>query len=135
MPFVLDASVALSWAFEDESSAFADRVLSILDSEPAIVPPIWPMEIANALIMAERRGRSDLAASNRFVMLVASLPIEVESPPRGLGLEEILNLSRELRISSYDASYLELAIRKGIKLASEDRRLVQAATQIGVSLR
>ena len=132
--FVLDASVTIAWCFEDEASAYADAVLDSLLHARALAPAVWPLEISNVLAGAERRGRIDKAGSIRFVGLLMELPIivEVETPRRVLG--EILALAREYHLSSYDASYLDLAMREGVPLATQDRRLQQAAEQTGVTL-
>ena len=115
--FVLDASVTIAWCFEDEASAYADAVLDSLLHARALAPAVWPLEISNVLAGAERRGRIDKAGSIRFVGLLMELPIivEVETPRRVL-------------------LYLDLAMREGIPLATQGRRLQQAAEQTGVTL-
>ena len=130
--FVLDASVALSWCFETETTRFTDAVLGSLADNTAVVPAVWPLEIGNALVVAERRGFLDRASTARFLNLLNQLPIEVEqeSPQRMFG--EILLLAREQQLSTYDASYLDLAMRAGLPLASQDGALLQAAGRRGV---
>ena len=132
--FVLDTSVTMAWCFEDEASAYADAVLDSLIHIKALAPAVWPLEVSNVLAVAERRGRIAKAGSVRFISLLMQLPImvEVETPQRVFG--EILALAREYHLSSYDASYLDLAMREGIPLATQDRRLQQAAEQAGVTL-
>jgi predicted nucleic acid-binding protein len=134
MFFVLDCSVVMAWCFEDESVGYADAVLGALESAEALVPGLWPLEVANILLVAERRGRLSEAASARFVELLRGLPISVdgEGPVRALG--SILPLAREQSLSSYDAAYLELAMREGVPLATLDRRLGEAASRSGVQL-
>ena len=132
MNLVLDASVALSWAFEDEGSAYTEAVLRRLRTDEAVVPPVWPLEIANALAVAERRGRLTPARSARFSRLLLSLPIALEPAERGRGLEMTLHLARVRGLSAYDASYLDLAMRYGIPLATLDQRLRAAAEAEGV---
>ena len=130
--FVLDASVALSWCFETETTHFTDAVLDSLADYTALVPAVWPLEIGNALVVAERRGYLDQASSVRFLNLLLQLSVEVEqeSPQRMFG--EILLLAREQQLSTYDASYLDLAMRTGLPLASRDGALIQAARRCGV---
>ena len=130
--FVLDASVALVWCFETETDQFTDAVLDSLADRTAVVPTIWPLEIGNALVVAERRKLLDPASSMRFLNLLHQLPItiEQETPQRMFG--EILLLAREQKLSTYDASYLDLAMRSGLPLASRDDALIQAATRCGV---
>ena len=131
---VVDASVTLAWAFEDESSAYTDLVLESLAENKACVPNIWPLEVGNALLVAERRQRIKQAAAVQFLALLWQLPILVENerPERLLG--EVLALAREQSISTYDASYLHLAMRRGLPLATTDDQLRQAAGRAGVAL-
>jgi predicted nucleic acid-binding protein len=130
--FVLDASVALAWCFETETDHFTDAVLDSLADSTALVPTVWPLEIGNVLVVAERRGYLDQASSVRFLNLLRQLSLEVEqeSPQRMFG--EILLLAREQQLSTYDASYLDLAMRSGLPLASRDGALIQAARRCGV---
>jgi len=131
---VLDASVTVAWAFEDEESGYPDFILESLAEAQACVPIIWPLEVGNALLVAERRGRLDQAATVQFLALLWQLPIvvELDRPERMLG--EILSLAREQGLSTYDATYLHLAMRQGYPLATTDELLRQAATRAGVPL-
>ncbi len=131
---VLDASVTLAWAFEDEENAYPDFVLESLAEAKASVPAIWPLEVGNALLVAERRGRLNQAATVQFLALLWQLPIvvEPERPERIFG--EILSLAREQGLSTYDATYLHLAMRRGFPLATTDELLRQAAARAGVPL-
>jgi predicted nucleic acid-binding protein len=132
--FVLDNSIVMSWCFQDEASEYADAALDSLETSEAIVPSIWPLEVANVLLVAERKRRLSRADTARFVSLVRSLPIlvEDETPDRILG--EILSLAREYGLSSYDASYLDLAIRTNLPIATLDQDLRKAAKRCGVPL-
>jgi len=134
MALVLDASVALAWCFEDEVSAFTDRVQESLARDAALVPAIWALEVANALRVGERRQRLLGADVARFVELMCALPILVDAPlvPRDLG--PVLSLARAHDISSYDAAYIELAAREGLPLATQDSRLRVTAKRVGVRL-
>ncbi|MHB1191859.1 MAG: type II toxin-antitoxin system VapC family toxin [Longimicrobiales bacterium] len=134
MNFVLDASVTLSWCFEDEGGEYAERVLGALRSSEAVVASIWPLEIANGLAVAERRGRLDPAGAARFMELVLALPIAVDPASRGSGLREAHRLARARGLSAYDAAYLELALRHGIPLATLDARLRDAAVAEGAQI-
>jgi len=130
--FVIDASVVLAWCFEDEASPYADAVLERLAQAEALAPIIWPLEVGNALVVSERRGRITPAETVRFLNLLRQLPIivEGETPPRMFG--EILSLAREQGLSAYDAAYLDLAMRAGAPLATLDEALRQAARRCGV---
>jgi predicted nucleic acid-binding protein len=134
VPFVLDASVALSWCFEDEADA--DRWLDALDGDSALTPPVWPLEIGNALLAGERRGRLTAADTFRLVELFRSLPIVVQpdQAPSDRALGPVLDIARERGLTSYDASYLELAMREGVPLATLDQALGRAAAGLGVPL-
>jgi len=129
---VLDCSVAMGWCFEEEISAYGDRVLNALEEGEAFVPSVWPLEVSNVLVVAERRARLKVGDSARFLELLLSLPIFVEevSLPRATGA--VLSLARELDLSVYDASYLELAMRSGVPLATHDQALAKAADAVGV---
>ena len=134
MTFVLDASITLAWCFVDESSEMADRVLAQLEGEEAIAPAIWPLEVANGLRTAERRGRLDLADLVQVRELLTALPVEVEGVPLDAALGEVSELARQLDLTAYDASYLALAARRGLPLATADDRLRRACAQAGVEL-
>jgi predicted nucleic acid-binding protein len=134
MPFVLDASLALAWYFEDEVSEYADLVLERLREDSALVPSLWPLEIANGLISAERRGRIFPAGVARAAELVLELPISVQEVPPGLALGAVIDIARSQVLSAYDAAYLELAMREGVPLATRDDNLRAAAARVGVPL-
>ena len=131
---VLDASVALAWCFKNEATAAADTVLERLATETASVPAIWHLEIANVLVMSERRRRITPANSTEFIALLETLVIVVDedTPSRAFG--RVLDLAREERLTAYDAAYLELAMRLGLPLASKDADLCDAAERLGVSV-
>ncbi len=133
--FVLDASVTLAWAFQEELNAYTRGVLrSMAEGAEALVPAVWPLEVGNALLVAERRKRLTQADTVQFLTLLQQLPITVEpeTPTRMLG--EILTLAREHTLSTYDASYLDLAMRRGVPLATQDEALRRAAARSGVKV-
>ena len=132
MTFVLDASVTLSWAFEDEGGEYSRNILDMLEREEAWTTALWPLEVSNGLTVAERRGRIDPEDSARFTRLLLALPIIIEPVDRRRVLEQTRVLARRCNLSAYDAHYLELAIRYGIPLATLDGGLQQAAEQEGV---
>jgi len=131
---VLDCSVTMSWAFKEEFSPFTQGLLAALPEGQAIVPPIWPLEVANVLLIAERAGRMPQVDSLRFIDLLAGLPINVEVSLERRLLDEVLPLARETGLTVYDASYLELAGRVGLPLATLDTKLQEAARRVGVRL-
>jgi predicted nucleic acid-binding protein len=133
--FVVDASVALSWIFADEFSPFAEDVLEAAKESDILVPVVWPLEIANALLVAVRRARLPEADAPRLLGIIDRLQIELD---QGLELEPIarttLSVGFAYGLSAYDASYLELAIRRGLPLATQDARLARAAAAAGIDL-
>jgi len=129
---VVDASMALSWCFEDEHDELSDRVLTAVRQEGAIVTPLWWLEISNALIQAETRGRLTTADAVAVLALLDRLPLEMsELDPAPAHL---LALARTHGLTSYDASYLIAAEQYGCHLATRDRRLADAARAEGVPL-
>jgi predicted nucleic acid-binding protein len=92
------------------------------------------LELANALAIGERHRRITPARTSEFIALIAGLPIvtDDQTPNRGLGA--VLDVARSQRLSAYDANYLELAMRRGIRLATRDNALAKAARRVGVSL-
>ena len=135
MNFVLDASVALAWCFEDEGGDYAINVLKRLRESEAVVTHHWPLEIANGLLTAERRGRVESTEVPALSHLLLSLPIAVDPAERSLSLTASYRLARTHGLTSYDAAYLELATRCGLPLATLDARLAVAAEAEGVGWR
>jgi predicted nucleic acid-binding protein len=130
--FVLDASLALAWYFKDEADPYADAVAAGLPSARANVPVIWFLELANALVVGERRRRSTEAQAGKWLAYLKSLPIVVDEETHRRAWDEVLTLARAHHLSVYDAAYLELALRRGLPLASLDARLKVAASAVGV---
>ena len=132
--FVLDCSVAMSWCFEDEGDEYSDRALDALAKGEAHVPSLWLLEVANVLILAERRGRLAEADSTRFVELLRALPIAMDEEASLQTILTILARSRAYGLTSYDAAYLELAMRLGLPLATRDKSLRAACKKSGVKV-
>jgi len=109
-------------------------VLDHLEVCTAFVPSIWALEVGNVLLVAERKKRISQADSARFIALLRDLPIAIEQEPSDLISGEILALAREHRFSVYDASYLDLAMRKGLALATLDNGLIAAANRSRVPI-
>jgi len=130
--FVLDASTALAWCFDDEATAPAASTLERLRDAEAVVPPLWLLELANGLVVAERRGRLTRAESTRFLGLVRELPIRIDQTATLDLASSVMDLARDYELSAYDAAYLELALRLGQPLATLDGRLRSAADRVGV---
>ena len=132
MKFVLDASVSLAWCFEDERAGYAMRVLDELSGGEAIVSSLWPIEVTNGLASALREKRIDLAGAAEARNTLVALPIVVDAVNRRRAFEDIPRLARAHGLTTYDASYLELAVRLGIPLATLDQALARAAADEGV---
>jgi predicted nucleic acid-binding protein len=133
--FVVDNSVVMAWCFRGELDSYADRVLESLCVSSAAVPSIWPLEVVNVLLSAERRNRLTEADGLRFIGLLNKLPIQVETPTQTESLmTAILSIARRYGLTSYDASYLYLAMRNGMALATLDQTLRAAARKAKVPL-
>ncbi len=130
--FVLDCSIAAAWLFEDEARPETDDLLDLLRDDGALVPNLWHLEVGNVLIQAERRGRITAAQIATRLELLASLPIATDGETDVLAFREILTLARAQALTTYDAAYLELALRQGIPLATQDKALVRAAIAVKV---
>jgi predicted nucleic acid-binding protein len=109
-------------------------VLESLTDLEAVVPSLFPLEVANVLLVAERRKRCSEAEAVRFVELLDSLPIITDDETARRALDRTYQLAREYGLTSYDAAYLELAMRLGAPLATMDRQLAEAATKAGVAI-
>lgn len=132
--FVLDCSVTMAWCFEDESTPYTDHVQNLLSHTRAVVPSIWPLEVTNVLLVSERKKRLDEVRSTRFFHLLSVMPIDVDGLTGRQAFGAIAHLARAHSLSSYDAAYLELAIRYGIPIATLDEKLRTAAISAGVEL-
>ncbi len=133
-PLVLDCSVTMAWCFEDECDALADAVLGVFGETEVWVPALWPIEVANVLLVAERRGRLTSAGSARFLELLGGLPIIVDGGTHERAFQSVLSKGRELGLSAYDATYVDLAIRLGAQLATRDKSLRRACGKCGVEV-
>jgi predicted nucleic acid-binding protein len=129
---VIDASVALAWCFPDEASDYADSVLLALENETAIVPAIWAVEVANALLVGERRKRIRQPEIRRFADLLKNLSVVEDRQPFADTVSNVLPLAREHDLSAYDAAYLDVAVRHEIPIATLDRVLQRVCNVAGV---
>ena len=134
MAFVLNASLATAWCFEDETTAFTEAVFEHLRVTEAVVPAIWPAEVANGVLVGERRQRVTRAHAERFLRILGAMPIRIDAAEVATVFGPVLALARNHNLSTYDASYLELAMREALPLATLDARLREAAARVGVPL-
>jgi predicted nucleic acid-binding protein len=131
---VIDSSAALSWCFEDEASSRSDALFEQVRDQGAVVPGLWHLEVANVLLQAEKRGRITAADVTVRLELIAELPIVTDNETTARAWREILALARAEGLTTYDATYLELAIRRGLPLVSRDEALITAAKRSGVAV-
>lgn len=122
--------MALAWCFADEQEPYAVAVLRLLENRAAIVPSVWPLEVANAFVIAERRGRLQAARTAELIAEIAKLGIQVDSHTSSQAWKETLTLARRYGLSVYDAAYLELAIRESLPLATLDQALAKVARRV-----
>lgn len=135
MSFVLDTSVTMRWFFGDgkpSELAFASRVLDALATDAAIVPVTWGLEVANVIARSEAKALVTEARSGEFLELLDRLMIEVDAATFTQARTGILQLARRYNLSAYDASYLELSLRRGLPLATLDEDLQRAVKKAGV---
>jgi predicted nucleic acid-binding protein len=133
--FIADASVVLPWCFPDEADSWTDSLLDRLRGGDRIaVPAHWPTEISNGLLMGLRRKRILPGRPELFWDDLAVLPIAVEPPLTLQQAKDVLALCQRRGLTVYDAAYLELAMRRGLPLATQDSDLLKASQAEGVSL-
>ena len=137
MDFVLDNSVSMRWLLESEKSSdqkYAEAVLNSLVEANALVPNLWHLEATNVLLGAEKRGEVEAGEIERFISQLENLPLQVDPLTSRQAFNRTMALSKIYKLSSYDAAYLELAMREGIPLATLDKNLRKAATKADVEL-
>ncbi len=125
MAFVLDASITACWAFQDEDHPDADLAFVRIRTEEAVVPCLWWFEVRNILVVNERRQRITESNTTAFLLHLSRLRLRVDRLPDE---NSVLRIARAYRLSIYDATYLELAQRTGLPLATLDADLRKAAT-------
>lgn len=135
--FVLDNSVSIRWLLESNKKSdqvYAESVLkSLIDSE-ALIPNLWHLEASNVLLEAEKRKEVGTGEVERFISQLENLPLRVDAFTYQQSLNRIMVLARSYKLSSYDAAYLELALREGLPLATLDREMIKAARKAGVDI-
>ncbi len=134
---VLDNSVTMRWLLSSEKSSdqkYAENVLRALIDVDALVPNLWHLEAANVLLSAEKRGEIGAGAAEAFISQLENLPLHVDPLTAHQAFSRTLGIAKVYRLSSYDAAYLELAIREGLPLATLDKDLRSAAKKANVDL-
>ena len=132
--YVLDCSVTMAWLFTDETTPNTLKLRNHLIKGSAIVPELWPLEVANVLWVSEKKKRINHFQSSLFKKLLSQLPIVIDDKTKDYALNRILELAREFNITPYDASYLELSLRFSCPLATLDKSLLQAAKNAGIPI-
>ena len=131
---VIDCSVTMAWCFADEATAATAHILDRLATDAAVVPAHWYLEVANVLAVAEQRKRISVADSTQFVKLLAVFDIQVDDEAPTRAFDHLLPLCRGHGLTSYDAAYLDLVVRRRLPLASLDDDLRRAAAELGVEV-
>ena len=130
--FVLDCSLILAWYFADEANAYADGVAKAFPNVVAVVPSLFHLEVANTLVVGERRGRSTESQASAFLARLRALPIILDGQTTARAWSDTVGLARLHGLSAYDAAYLELALRLSLPVATLDAPLASAAQAAGV---
>ncbi len=131
---VVDCSVSLAWFFQEEQTTAAVGVLDHVKETGMCVPCLWWREMTNGFLIAERRQRITEAETRYYLSLLEKLPITVDDQPVSKGVADTLSLGRRYRLTAYDASYVELAMRLGLPLVTFDESLRTAAESAGVTV-
>lgn len=132
--FVVDCSVAMAWCFLDEATPETKQLFKRTSDESVLVPALWFLEVTNTLVMAERKSRIGLNEVGHFISLINTFDLEVETHDPEVTFTHLLPLCRTHSLTSYDAVYLDLAIRRQLPLATLDESLRKAAKKAGVKL-
>ncbi|MFV2058518.1 MAG: type II toxin-antitoxin system VapC family toxin [Thiohalomonadales bacterium] len=135
--FVLDNSIAMRWLLSSTKTSdqkYAENILISLPDVEAVVPSFWRLEVSNVLLGAERRSDINQGDSETFLIQLELLPIHVDSLTQHQAFSRIISIARSYKLTSYDASYLELALREGLPLATLDRDLLKAAKKANVQI-
>lgn len=131
---VLDCSVAIAWLMPDEHSGYGQTILDRVVVEGAIVPDLWPLEVGNTLLVAERRKRIAPTQRLQALHMLADLPITLDQQTHKYAWNSALDLAEAHQLTLYDATYLELASRCSLPFATLDKQLVRAAGNMGISV-
>lgn len=131
--FILDCSVTMAWILRDEvMSEKADAILSLFEKKQAKVPVIWALEVANVLCLAERQKKITAFESAEFKDFLSKLPIHIDHDSTSRVFEGVYTLAKTEQLTTYDAAYLEMAMRENSPLATFDKALKNAAKKNGV---
>ena len=132
--FVVDSSVALAWCFEDEATSATRQLLDRMGHERAAVPAWWFVEVTNVLALAERKGRISPVKTAQFISLLDGFDLDIDNEASSRAFSQLLSYCRSFQLTSYDAIYLDLAVRRQVPLATLDDPLRKAAKKMGVKV-
>jgi predicted nucleic acid-binding protein len=132
MAFVLDNSVVSGWLLDNQASVYSEFVAGLLQSSRAVAPPLLPLEYTNVLRTACKRQRIVAAQAQEMLDMLAKLPIDIDMAQPSP--KQLLDLALRYDLTSYDALYLDLALRRSLPIATEDRALAHAAEVAGVGV-
>jgi predicted nucleic acid-binding protein len=133
MTFVVDNSVVTGWYLADQASTYTESIAVLLEQDKALVPALWQLELANVLKTACTRGKLSIDSARQILDALSLLPINIDTSPAP-GQRQLFELAMRHKLSSYDAAYLELALRYGLPLATQDQQLKIAAIAAGVDV-
>lgn len=134
MALVVDASMALAWYFPQEATSPTRAAYDRTNIDAIVVPRHWFAEVANGMLVGERRKRSILSQSSKFILWLGTRMIEIDDVSEQTVFTLTLKLARAHGLTVYDAIYLELAERRGLPLATLDKALAAAARRVGVEV-
>ena len=135
MAFIIDASITLSWCFEDERTPETDALfVQLANGATAVVPNIWPFEVTNVMTLALKKGRINQSTSDEFLKFLKNANITIEKFNMDSVFGAILSTALKFGLTSYDAAYIELASRLNLPLATLDKPMRKAALAAGVTL-
>ncbi len=130
---VIDCSVTMAWLLDDEAEPIADRIFSLSEDIDFVVPIIWQIEVANILWAAIRRKRITRDVAYGFATVLRKLDVRIDRSGPDRALTSLLELAQLQRITVYDASYLELADRLGMSIATLDKGMRRAASDMSLA--
>lgn len=132
MPLVLDNSVVCGWLFADQATPYSEAIARQLHADRAVAPPLLPMEYANVLRTACKRGKLTAQQAQEAITALSALPVEIDQDAPNAG--QLLALALRYDLTSHDAAYLDLALRRQLPIATRDDALAQAARVAGVGV-
>ena len=132
--FILDCSVTMAWCFEDEVTNYTENVFDSLINTKAMAPSLWTLEVANVLLIAQRKKRISRMKTIEFKDSLNLLPIQVDHTTGYRALSGIMELADETGLTIYDAAYLELAFHFSLPLATLDQALKKAAKKMNIEV-